>query len=261
MPTTPLIGIPCCFVPSDTSSFHKVHDKYVDAVLDAAGGLPFLIPALGERLDVAATVERLDGLMLTGSPSNVDPARYGGPPPRESNQADPARDATTLPLIRACLEAGVPLLAVCRGIQELNVALGGSLHQHVEELPGKRDHRSDKTKPFAERYAPVHDVAIRDDGVLAGLYPGREGLRVNSLHGQGIDRPAATLRVEAVAPDGLIEAVSVTNAKAFALGVQWHPEWHANEHPDRRLLFEAFGNAARERMRRRGDHERLSGVA
>ncbi|MCB1883960.1 MAG: gamma-glutamyl-gamma-aminobutyrate hydrolase family protein [Geminicoccaceae bacterium] len=256
MRNRPLIGVTCCLIQGEASTFHRVQDKYVDAVADGADGLPVLVPALGGRLDAAELAGRLDGLLLTGSPSNVDPARYGGPPPRPDDEADPARDATTLPLALACIDAGVPLFAVCRGIQELNVALGGSLHQHVQELPGKRDHRSDKTKPYAARYAPVHEARIEPGGAFARLFPGERGFMVNSLHGQGIDRVAPGLRVEAVAPDGIVEAVSLPDAKGFVLAVQWHPEWQVRDYPVHLRLFRAFGDAARARAASRQGQER-----
>jgi putative glutamine amidotransferase len=172
----------------------------------------------------------------------VEPMRYGGPASMQGTLHDPERDATTLPLIRAALEAGVPVLAICRGIQELNVALGGSLHQRVEELPGKLDHRADDARPVEEQYAKVHSVSLTPGGLLERITGHRE-IRVNSIHAQAIDRLADGLTVEAVAPDGLIEAVSVTGAPAFALAVQWHPEWRFRECPDSTALFQAFGRA------------------
>lgn len=256
----PLVGITCCLRPSDHAFVHQVGDKYVDAVVEGAEAVPVLVPAIGERLDVDALLARIDGLLVTGSPSNVDPAHYGGPPPREGNLADPARDATTLPLIRRALASGVPLFAICRGIQELNVALGGTLHQHVHELPGRRDHRSDKTKSYEERYAPVHTVRLTPGGVLQRLLDGAETVEVNSLHAQGIDRLAPGLVVEAVAEDGTIEAVSVPDAPAFALGVQWHPEWRVRENPVSLRLFRAFAAAARQRAATRMDHARERAV-
>jgi putative glutamine amidotransferase len=193
-------------------------------------------------MDLAGLVERLDGLLVTGSPSNVEPALYGGPSSVPGTLHDPERDATTLPLIRAALAVGVPVLAICRGIQELNVALGGSLHQRVQELPGKLDHRADHSRPVAEQYAKVHSVDLTPGGLLERI-TGKREIRVNSIHAQAIDRLADGLTVEAVAPDGLIEAVSVDNAPAFALAVQWHPEWRFWECPDSTALFQAFGQA------------------
>lgn len=257
----PLIGIPACFTVPETFGFHQVGDKYVDGVVDGAGGLPVLIPALGARLEIEPLLERLDGLLITGSPSNVEPHHYGGPPARLDSPNDPARDATNLPLIREALERGVPLLAICRGIQELNVALGGTLHQHLHEVDGAADHRSDKSVPLPERYHPVHEVALTPGGQLQALLDGAEAIEVNSLHGQGIDRLAPRLVVEATAPDGTVEAVRVIDAPAFALGVQWHPEWRVLENPVSRRLFAAFGAACRARARLRSQHERYGAMA
>ena len=245
--TTPLVGVTSCLKSRDEVHFHSVGDKYVDAVVVGAAAVPVLIPAIGERLDPDELLERLDGLMVTGSPSNVDPNLYGGPPAREGNEADPARDATTLPLITCALARAIPVLCICRGLQELNVALGGSLHQHVQELPGRFDHRSDKTRSLKDRYGLAHPVTLTPGGALQALFDGAERIEVNSLHGQGIDRVADRLVVEAVADDGTIEAVSVRDAQGFALGVQWHPEWQVLENPWSRRLFAAFGAAARAR--------------
>jgi len=244
---TPLIGVTSCLKSRDEVHFHSVGDKYVDAVVAGAAAVPVLIPAIGERLDPDELLLRLDGLMVTGSPSNVDPSLYGGPPAREGNDADPARDATTLPLIVRAIERAIPVLCICRGLQELNVALGGSLHQHVQELPGRFDHRSDKTKALKERYGLAHSITLTPGGILQALFDGAERIEVNSLHGQGIDRIADALMVEAAADDGTIEAVSVRGARGFALGVQWHPEWQVLENPWSRRLFAAFGAAARAR--------------
>ncbi len=223
--------------------FHAVGEKYIVAVHDGAHAIPVLIPVLENPIEAVRLLHRLDGVMLTGSPSNVAPHRYGGQAPREGVLQDERRDATTLPLIQAALERGMPLLAICRGFQELNVAFGGTLFQHVEEVPGRMDHREDKSAPLDVQYAPVHDVELSADGVLARM-AGVQHLRVNSLHGQGIDRLGEGLTIEAVAPDGQIEAVSVAGAKTFAAGVQWHPEWKFWADPFSVSLFKAFGQAA-----------------
>ena len=176
----------------------------------------------------ACLLDRLDGLLLTGSPSNVHPSQYGGEPSHPETLHDPERDATTLPLIREAVRRDLPILAICRGIQELNVALGGTLHQRVHELPGRLNHRSRKDSPDGP-YGPAHSVALTPGGLLASL-AGTNEMMVNSLHSQGIDRPGPMLRVEAVAPDGQIEAVSLPEAR-FVVGVQWHPEYKALENP------------------------------
>lgn len=245
----PLIAIPCCRRMSDQHAVHFVGEKYILAGLEAAGCLPVLIPALGDRLDLAELIGRFDGLLLTGSPSNVEPHHYDGPPPPADNLTDPDRDATTLPLIRAAVAAHVPVLGICRGHQELNVALGGSLHQEVQEVAGRMDHRADKTGTADHKYRLVHPVALTPGGLFERL-AGTDRLEVNSLHGQGIDRSAPGLVTEAVAPDGQIEAVRLDGAD-FVVGVQWHPEWRALESAFSIKLFEAFGAACGRRASRR----------
>jgi putative glutamine amidotransferase len=243
---SPVIGIPCCVRPVNDHPYHVVGAKYVRAVAQSAGGLPLLVPAMGDALDAADLVQRLDGLFLTGSRSNVEPHHYDGPPSRPETPHDAERDATTLPLIRAAVASGVPVLAVCRGIQELNVALGGSLHQYLHEVPGRADHRS-KPGTVEEKYAhDDHPVALTPGGLFARL-AGTTELVVNSLHGQGIDQLAPGLFVEAVAPDGQIEAVRVPSA-AFAVGVQWHPEFRVADNTFSTALFTAFGEACRARV-------------
>ena len=257
----PVVGIPACLVVPDHFAFHRVGAKYVDSVVDGAGALPLLIPALGARLELEAVLDGLDGVLITGSLSNIEPHHYGGPPARPDSPSDPARDATILPLIRRALARGVPLLAICRGLQELNVALGGTLHQEVHELPGRLDHRSDKTVTPEERYAPVHEIALTAGGRLQALLGGATSIAVNSLHAQAIDRLAPGLVVEAVAADGTIEAVSVQGAAGFALAVQWHPEWRVLDNPVARRLFAAFGAACRARAQARVQHERHGALA
>jgi putative glutamine amidotransferase len=241
----PVIGIPCCARAINEHPFHVVGEKYITAVAEAAAGLPLLVPALGAGIDPADLLGRLDGLFLTGSRSNVEPHHYAGEPSREGTAHDPQRDATTLPLIRAAIAADVPILAVCRGIQELNVALGGTLHQLVHEVPGRRDHRS-PPGTIEEKYAHrAHPVSLTRGGLLERLAGASEVL-INSLHAQGIDRLAPCLAVEAVAPDGQIEAVRAP-ASRFVVGVQWHPEFRVAEHPFSAALFAAFGAACRAR--------------
>jgi len=243
----PVIGIPVCIRELDDQLFHVVGDKYIGAVADAAGGLPLLLPALGSQWNFKELVGKLDGLLITGSPSNVAVHHYGGAPDRPDSPQDPARDATTLPLIRAALEAGLPLFCICRGFQELNVALGGTLHTHVHNVVGRDDHRSPAGE-YDSRYVPRHPVQLTPNGVFAQILRA-EQIQVNSLHWQGIDRLAAGLTAEGTAPDGTIEAVRVTGARNFALGVQWHPEYRATENPVSLALFQAFGMAAKAHAR------------
>ena len=236
---TAIVGIPACVKLVNGLPRHDTPARYAAALAGGAEVLVVMIPPLGAAQ--VAVLDRLDGLLVPGSPSNVHPSLYGGGDSRTPDLHDPDRDATALPLIRAALARGMPLLAICRGIQELNVALGGTLHQTVHELPGRLDHRGGPG-PMAERYRPKHPVAL--SGTLARLLGGQE-IMVNSLHGQAIDRPASGLAVEAEAPDGTIEAVRVTGARGFALGVQWHPEWGWGENPASLALFRAFGDACR----------------
>ena len=235
---TPIIGIPACLKLAGETLRHDTPARYAEAA--AAVGLAVaMIPPLGPGQ--SALLDRLDGLLLPGSPSNVHPTLYDGGESLTPKQHDPARDATVLPLIRAAVARRLPLLAICRGIQELNVALGGSLHQAVHELPGRLDHRGGPGE-MAARYRPKHAVALT--GGLARLF-GAGSISVNSVHGQAIDRPAPGLAVEAVAPDGTIEAVRLPDA-GFVIGVQWHPEWRMTENPDSLALFRAFGDACRQ---------------
>ena len=243
--TLPLIGIPSCVRSIHERAFHTVNERYTSAVIDAVGGLPVLIPAIGPMADCGAILDRLDGILLTGSPSNVEPHHYGGPPSQEGTLHDPDRDATTLPLSREAVRRDMPILAICRGIQELNVALGGTLHQRIFDMPERFNHKRRLGRgPLTsdeERYGPAHPVSLTPGGLFARL-AGTTEIMVNSLHGQGIDQPAPTLVVEAVAPDGQIEAVSLPGAR-FVVGVQWHPEYKPLQNPFSRSLFDAFAQA------------------
>lgn len=244
-PRLPVIGVTACIRTVDGSRTHTVGEKYIRGVTDGLGGLPLLIPALGDDLDIGAVVATLDGLLVTGSLSNVEPHHYDGPSAAAGTLHDPARDATVLPLILAALTAGVPLLAICRGHQELNVALGGSLHQRLHELPGRIDHRAPDSPDLDIQYGLAHPVTLTEGGLFQQLNGGDTRLQVNSLHWQGIDRLADGVEVEAVADDGTVEAVRVTRTESFAVSVQWHPEFKVRENPFSLALFGAFGDAAR----------------
>ncbi len=216
--------------------------------------MPVLLPALGDAVSIEAILEFVDGLLFTGSPSNVAPERYG----RTLHAADLAelldvrRDASTLPLIPAAVAQGVPVLGICRGFQEMNVAYGGTLLQAVQEAPGRMDHREDLNDPLDVQYGMAHSVQFTPAGQLAEIAGAAEGM-VNSLHSQGVDELGHGLRVEAVAPDGLIEAFSIVGAREFALAVQWHPEWHFKDNPLSVSLFAAFGRACKRRRSARGE--------
>ena len=236
---TPIVGIPACARSHNDRLWHETPARYAEAIFHGAGVLPVMIPPMGpEQIGV---LERLDGLLLPGSPSNVHPSHYQGGESLTPDLHDAARDATTLPLIREAVARGMPVLAICRGIQELNVALGGTLHQTVHEMEGRADHRSGPGT-IEQKYGPKHTVAL--SGCLAALI-GAPQITVNSLHGQAIDRPAPGIEIEAVAPDGTIEAVRVATAAGFAYGVQWHPEWGFADNPDSMAILRAFGEACR----------------
>ena len=256
--TRPLIGVTASVNMRHNLPSHAVSDQYIKAVVEGAGGVPLIVAALGEGIATADFVGRLDGLLVTGGRSDIEPHRYDGPPAPAGSFHDPRRDATVLPLIREALGAAVPVFAVCRGIQEMNVALGGSLHQQIHQLEGKIDHRSPRGVESEERYALAHDISLLPDGEIARL-TGLTSATVNSLHGQGIDRLADGLIIEATSPDGVIEAVRVKDAPAFAIGVQWHPEWLYTEEPVSKTLFEAFGDAARARAASRPSPSLSSG--
>lgn len=258
-PNRPLVAIPCDVKQVGIHPFHAVGEKYINAVAHGAGCMPVLVPAFGagrdlhsleRHVDLRGLLTRMDGVFFPGSASNLNPAVYGQDLDFPLAQLDAQRDALTLAMIRAAVDNGIPLLAICRGFQELNVAYGGTLHQHVHRQPGLLDHREDTALPREQQYAPVHEVELSREGMLAGLV-GRETVEVNSLHGQGVARLGTGLVVEATAPDGLVEAVRVADAANFALGIQWHAEWRYWEDDLSRAIFSAFGAAARARAEAR----------
>jgi len=244
MPHKPVIGVPACRRMLDPHYFHVAGEKYLTAIAEASGCIPLIIPALGVAMELEVLLDRLDGLLLTGSPSMVDPKHYEGEPSEPGTLHDPHRDETTLPVIRTAVAAGVPVLAICRGYQEMNVAFGGSLHQKVHMAGPFADHREDSDQPLDRQYGPAHEVRLTQDAILRDI-TGKDTLMVNSLHVQGVDRLGRGLAVEAVAPDGLIEGFRVADAAGFALGVQWHPEWKVMQNEDSVALFRRFGDAAR----------------
>jgi putative glutamine amidotransferase len=243
----PVIGIPADRRMIGPHPFHAVGEKYITAVVQAADCLPLLIPVLETPLDVTQILAHVDGIFFPGSPSNVEPTRYSGPPSVEGTLHDPYRDATTLSLIPRAVADAIPVFGVCRGFQEMNVAMGGTLHQRVHEIAGFNDHREDKEQPLDVQYAPAHEVVLEPGSLLRGLADG-DRIQVNSLHWQGVDRLAPDLAIEARAPDGLVEAFRVKSAPSFALAVQWHPEWQVMKNPFSQALFAEFGRASRARM-------------
>ena len=240
----PLLLVPACHRQIGLAPMAVVGTSYLEAVRLVALR-PLVVPG-AKASEVDSLLDLADGIYLTGAPSNVHPSHFAQEVRDPGLPLDPDRDAWTLPLIRAAIRRGVPLLAICRGFQEFNVALGGSLHQAVHELPGLMDHRPASEETLDEKFAPAHEIGILPAGFLEGILE-ETTLMVNSVHGQGIDRLASSLRAEAFAPDGLIEAITVPDAPAFNLGVQWHPEWRAAENPASARVFESFATACRER--------------
>jgi len=249
MQTRPLVGITADRTMMGSHPSHVTGEKYIAAIVDGSDALALLLPALGTRQAFSDVLATVDGLLFTGSYSNVEPHHYGGDTRAPGTLHDAARDATTLPLMRAAIEAGVPVLAICRGFQEMNVVFGGTLHQSVHAVDGLNDHRENKDDELALQYAPSHSIRLTKGGLLQRLASGANEARVNSLHGQGVERLGVGLTAEAVASDGLIEAMSVKEARAFALGVQWHPEWKHADDALSTAIFQAFGAACRDRMR------------
>jgi len=249
--TTPIVLISTDVRVADGYRWHATPQTYLDAVRDGAGVIPLSLPNLGGTLDLDGLLDRVDGVVLTGSRSNVHPSRYGGEASVAHEPYDQDRDRVSFELVRKALEKHVPVLAICRGMQELNVALGGTLATEIQELPGRMDHRAPQSDLQEARFAIRHPVEVRERGLLRDIV-GEPEAEVNSLHRQAIDKLAPGLKVEATAADGTIEAVSAENAGSFALGVQWHPEyWFRTDMTSARILA-AFGDAVRAYAARKG---------
>jgi putative glutamine amidotransferase len=246
----PLVWLPACHRHldlSDPGGYTVLADRYAAAVT-AFGLQPVLFP-LAAANDVQDLLQLVDGVLLTGSPSNVEATRFGATA-LPTDLLDPQRDALTMALVPAVIAGGTPLFGVCRGLQEMNVALGGSLHQQVHTEPGLMDHREPEDADLAVQFAIRHDVVLTP-GSAFSQWAGGTHAKVNSLHGQGIKRLAQGLVPEALAPDGLVEGVRVEGAPAFAYGVQWHPEWRHAENAFYQHSLEAFAAACRAHMERR----------
>ena len=246
----PVIGIPADRRMHAGHPFHQVGEKYVRAVTDCVDGIPLQIPVLADHLEIDELLGIVDGVLFSGSPSDIEPRHYDGEPSHPDTLHDPHRDALTLPLAQQALETGVPVFAICRGFQELNVALGGTLHQKVAEVPGFHSHKENPDDPIPVQYGPSLEIRLADGGLLQEL-AGSGTVTVNSLHGQGVAELADGLLIEATADDGLIEAFRVDSTPAFNLAVQWHPEWRATEDEFSRAMFGAFGDACRQRAAQR----------
>jgi len=214
------------------------------AVANVAGCLPLLIPADPEMVTIEELMEVCDGFLLTGGRPNVHPSEYGEAETEKHGTFDRARDAITLPLVRACVERGQPFLGICRGFQEVNVAMGGALHPEIRELPGRMNHRMPPEGTLEEAFALRHKVHLTPGGRFARIF-GAEEVLTNTLHGQGISQPGPRVVIEGRAEDGTPEAIYIKDAPGFTLAVQWHPEWNAQNDPVSRPLFHAFGDAVR----------------
>lgn len=248
----PVIGVICDLKDIGLFPFHAVGDKYVRAVQEAVGDV-VLLTAQADINSLMRVISSIDGLFLPGSLSNVEPRHYGGEPSQAGTLYDQHRDAATLPLIPQIVAKGIPIFGVCRGFQEMNVAFGGELYQHVQEVSGMLDHREPDFGDIPTLYKDTHTVTLLEGSYLSALL-GNHEIMVNSLHQQGIKRLADGLIAEAKAPDGLIEAFRVRDAATFAYGVQWHPEWLFNEKPASIALFKAFKEACEARMSSRLPH-------
>jgi putative glutamine amidotransferase len=242
---SPVVLVASCHQVIGNRPFLTARCEYLEAVR-LAGCMPLIATGgdADELLDLA------DGILMTGSPANVHPSHFGEEVLDPTPPLDPYRDSWTLPLVRRAIERGIPLMGICRGFQEINVALGGSLHQAIHAIPGFKDHREPDSDDLAVRYGLAHDIDIVSGGVLDTIL-GTPRLTVNSAHGQGVHRLAEGLRIEALSPDGVIEAATVSGAPGFNLGMQWHPEWQAATNPASQRIFAAFGDACRVRRSQR----------
>ena len=236
----PKVLLPACLRQLDGQAYLVVGQKYLDAV-ELAGCQPWIFAGCATS-EIDAVLSSVDGVLLTGSPSNVHPSHYGQQLLDPDSPQDARRDAWVLPLIKSAIKKGTPILGICRGFQEINIALGGSLHQAVHRVAGCRDHRGPKNVEAEQIYGPAHEVILCGDGILHRLME-TDRIMVNSIHEQGLAKLGQGLRIEAQAPDGLVEAFSGTDATGFLMAVQWHPEWRAAENPASRKLLEAFGKA------------------
>lgn len=243
-PSQPLVAVSADVRELHNYLWHAAPQQYLEAAVAGAGVFPVVVPSFGDRLDFDQLFGAVDGVMITGSGSNVHPALYGGDAHEANGPYDTARDSTTLPLIRKAIDQGVPLLAICRGLQEMNVAFGGTLATEIQDRPAALDHRAPPSESRDEQFAIRQALIVKPGSCLSRML-GSESVTVNSLHRQAIDRLGTQLEVEAVAEDGAVEAVSVRNARGFAVGVQWHPEYWVKSDETSARIFRAFGEAVR----------------
>ncbi|MTI00084.1 gamma-glutamyl-gamma-aminobutyrate hydrolase family protein [Roseibium sp. RKSG952] len=241
--TKPLILVTADVKTIDGYNWHAAPSTYLQAVLAGADAVPVILPSLGPDIPLDDVLDQIDGVLATGSRSNVNPGLYGEDATLENGPYDPDRDATTLPLLRRTVERGIPLFAICRGMQELNVAMGGALLTEIQDLQGRSDHRAPTSEHQDERFRIAHPIEIKDDSGLAKIL-GSEPVEVNSLHRQALGALGTSVVVEALATDGTIEAVSVKDARGYVVATQWHPEYWVRSDSPSQKLFEAFGRAA-----------------
>ncbi|MDJ0821259.1 MAG: gamma-glutamyl-gamma-aminobutyrate hydrolase family protein [Paracoccaceae bacterium] len=256
--TRPIVGIiGNQYLINDQYPAHAGGTMNSEAVANVAGCLPLLVPADPRFVSVTELMETCDGFLLTGGRPNVHPEEYGEPETEAHGAFDRARDAITLPLVRACVDRGQPFLGVCRGFQEVNVAMGGTLHPEIRDLPGRMNHRMPPDGTLEEKFALRHTVKFSAGGVFHDLM-GAQEVMTNTLHGQGIKTAGQRIVIDGHAPDGTPEAIYVKGAAGFTLSVQWHPEWDAANDPVSRPLFQAFGEAVRAWAGGRGEPVRRS---
>lgn len=242
----PLVGIVCDREIIGPHPFHVAGEKYINALVETSKCIPVLIPALANEEYIEQLVSSLDGILLSGGYSMVNPLNYQRAEAEKGTKLDNHRDATSLLLVKTAIEKNIPLFGICRGLQEVNVACGGSLHQKLHHLPQYQEHRENKDATLSQQYDKSHSVSINSGSRLFELLQ-EEEISVNSLHTQGIDRIGGGLSIEATAPDGLIEAISINKITPFGLAVQWHPEWQVDKCPQSTQLFQAFGEACQKR--------------
>lgn len=241
--TKPIVGVTSCVIVLDGQNYHHVGEKYHRSVAECTSALPLAIPSMMDAMDCEALLDRVDGLLFTGSPSNVYPPRYGSDESLEAEPYDQVRDAMTLPLLEQAIERGIPTLAICRGFQELNVVCSGTLHARVHEIEDRMDHRRPEDPDLEIQYGPKHKVSLTQGGLLASILQDKDHIDVNSLHWQAVDQLGTGLQVEAFADDGTVEAISLPGSKGFLLGIQWHPEYRAKDNAVSSAIFAAFDKA------------------
>ena len=239
----PVVGISAnSYLINDQYPAQATGSMNIQAIAEVVGAVPVIIPSLPEFIDINEIMQVCDGFLFTGARPNIHPEEYGHVPTEAHGEFDRGRDGVTLPLIRACIDVGQPVLGICRGFQEFNVAMGGTLHPEIRELPGRMNHRMPPDGTLEEKFAHRHLVRLVDKSSLEPIFKSYE-MMVNSLHGQGIEEPGTRVVIEGYAPDGTSEAISIKNAPGFAIAVQWHPEYNAANDSVSRLLFKAFGRA------------------